>query len=169
VGVAEIERELDPLDILVNNAGVTSDVFLHHMSREQWQRVIDVNLVRCSIGAGRLSRACVSGVNISSINGQEGQVGQVNYAATKAGILGFTRALAAEGARKNVTVNAIARGYRDSAMVSTVSLEVLRTVTSGIPVGRLRAASDFARAVVFLAKDEAGFVTGATFSINGGC
>jgi acetoacetyl-CoA reductase len=173
LGVAQVEREIGPIDILVNNAGITSDVSLHHMTREQWQRVIDVNLGSMfnmcrHVIEGMRERNFGRIVNISSINGQKGQFGQVNYAATKAGILGFTRALALEGARKNVTVNAIAPGYCDTDMVSAVSPDVLKTVIAGIPVGRLGAPADVARTVIFLSQDEAGFVTGATFSINGG-
>ncbi len=173
MGTAQVEREVGPVDILVNNAGITSDVSLHHMTREQWQRVIDVNLGSMfnmcrHVIEGMRERNFGRIINISSINAQKGQFGQVNYAATKAGILGFTRALALEGARKNVTVNAIAPGYCDTDMVSAVAPDVLKTVIASIPVGRLGAPSDVARTAVFLAKDEAGFVTGATFSINGG-
>ena len=172
-GIAQVEREVGPIDILVNNAGITSDVSLHHMTREQWQRVIDVNLgsmfTMCRpIVEGMRERNFGRIINISSINGQKGQLGQVNYAAAKAGILGFTRALALEGARKNVTVNAIAPGYCDTDMVSAVPPDVLKAIIAGIPVGRLGVPSDVARTAVFLAKDEAGFITGATFSVNGG-
>ncbi len=173
LGVAQVEREIGAIDILVNNAGITSDVSLHHMTREQWQCVIDVNLGSMfnmcrHVIEGMRERNFGRIVNISSINGQKGQFGQTNYAATKAGILGFTRALALEGARKNITVNAIAPGYCDTDMVSAVSPDVLKTVIAGIPVGRLGAPLDVARTVAFLVKDEAEFVTGATFSINGG-
>jgi acetoacetyl-CoA reductase len=173
LGIAQVEREVGSIDILVNNAGITSDVSLHHMTREQWQSVIDVNLGSMfnmcrHVIEGMRERSFGRIINISSINGQKGQVGQVNYAATKAGILGFTRALALEGARKNVTVNAIAPGYCDTEMVSTVPPDVLTTIIAGIPVGRLGAPLDVGRMVVFLAKDEAGFITGATFSVNGG-
>jgi acetoacetyl-CoA reductase len=172
-GVAQVEREVGPIDILVNNAGITSDVALHHMTRDQWQRVIDVNLGSMfnmcrPIIEGMRERNFGRIINISSVNGQKGQLGQANYAATKAGVLGFTRALALEGARKNITVNAIAPGYCDTDMVSAVPPDVLKTIIAGIPVGRLGAPSDVARMAVFLAKDEAGFITGATFSVNGG-
>jgi acetoacetyl-CoA reductase len=172
-GIAQVEREVGPIDILINNAGITSDVSLHHMTREQWQRVIDVNLGSMfnmcrPIIEGMRERNFGRIINISSINGQKGQFGQVNYAATKAGILGFTRALALEGARKNVTVNAIAPGYCDTDMVSAVAPDVLKAIIAGIPVGRLGVPSDVARTAVFLAKDDAGFITGATFSVNGG-
>lgn len=172
-GIAQVEREVGPVDILVNNAGITSDGSLHHMTREQWESVINVNLgsmfnmCRHVIG-GMRDRNFGRIINISSVNGQKGQFGQVNYAAAKAGILGFTRALALEGARNNVTVNAIAPGYCDTDMVSAVSPDVLKTIIAGIPVGRLGDPLDVARTAVFLAKDEAGFITGATFSVNGG-
>jgi acetoacetyl-CoA reductase len=143
------------------------------MTREQWQSVINVNLGSMfnmcrHVIEGMRDRNFGRIINISSINGQKGQFGQVNYAAAKAGILGFTRALALEGARKNVTVNAIAPGYCDTDMVSAVPPDVLKTIIAGIPAGRLGAPSDVARTVVFLAKDDAGFITGATFSVNGG-
>ena len=173
LGIAQVEREAGPIDILVNNAGITSDVSLHHMTHEQWQRVIDVNLGSMfnmcrHVIEGMRERNFGRIINISSVNAQKGQFGQTNYAATKAGILGFTRALALEGAHKNVTVNAIAPGYCDTDMMSTVAPDVLKTVIARIPVGRLGMPSDVARTAVFLAKDEAGFITGATFSINGG-
>lgn len=173
LGIAQVEREVGPIGILVNNAGITSDGSLHHMTREQWQCVIDVNLGSMfnmcrHLIEGMRERNFGRIINISSVNGQKGQFGQVNYAAAKAGILGFTRALALEGARKNVTVNAIAPGYCDTDMVSAVPPDVLKTIIAGIPVGRLGAPSDVARAAVFLAKDDAGFITGATFSVNGG-
>jgi acetoacetyl-CoA reductase len=173
LGVAQVEREVGPIDILVNNAGITSDASLHHMTREQWQSVINVNLGSMfnmcrHVIEGMRDRNFGRIINISSINGQKGQFGQVNYAAAKAGILGFTRALALEGAGKNVTVNAIAPGYCDTDMVSAVPPDVLKTIIAGIPVGRLGAPSDVARTAVFLAKDDAGFITGATFSVNGG-
>jgi acetoacetyl-CoA reductase len=172
-GIAQVEREVGPIDVLVNNAGITSDVPLHHMTRDQWQCVIDVNLGSMfnmcrPIIEGMRERNFGRIINISSVNGQKGQFGQVNYAATKAGILGFTRALALESARKNITVNAIAPGYCDTDMVSAVPPDVLKTIIAGIPVGRLGTPSDVARTAVFLSKDEAGFITGATFSVNGG-
>jgi len=173
-GIEQIAADLGgPVEILVNNAGITRDGTMHRMSDEDWHAVIDTNLsscfnmCRCVIepmrerGFGRI-------VNIGSINGQAGQYGQVNYAAAKSGIHGFTKALAQEGAAKNVTVNAIAPGYVDTDMVRAVPEEVLKKIIAGIPVGRLGQASDIARGVMFLAADDAGFVTGSTMSINGG-
>ena len=161
------------IDILINNAGITSDAALHHMTREQWQRVVEINLGSMfnmcrHVIEGMRERNLGRIVNISSINRQKGQFGQVNYAATKAGILGFTRALALESAPKNITVNAIAPGYCDTDMVSAVPSDILKSIIAGIPVGRLGTPLDVARAAVFPSKDEAEFITGATFSINGG-
>ncbi len=172
-GISLVEHELGPVDILVNNAGIASDAVLHRMDADQWWRVIHTNLGSMF----NMSRQVVEGmrerdfgriINISSVNGEKGQLGQTNYAAAKAGILGFTKSLALEGARKNVTVNAIAPGYCDTDMVSAVSPEVLKNIIASIPVGRLGNPSDIARMVVFLAAEEAGFITGATFDINGG-
>jgi acetoacetyl-CoA reductase len=172
-GIGQVQREVGAIDILINNAGITSDAALHHMTREQWQRVVEINLGSMfnmcrHVIEGMRERNFGRIVNISSINGQKGQFGQVNYAATKAGILGFTRALALESARKRITVNAIAPGYCDTDMVSAVPSDVLKSIIAGIPVGRLGTPSDVARTAVFLSKDEAEFITGATFSINGG-
>ena len=170
---AEIEKDLGPIEILVNNAGITRDTTMHRMTFEQWKEVIDTNLS----GVFNCSRAVIEGmrerrfgriVNIGSINGQAGQYGQVNYAATKSGIHGFTKALAQEGAGKNITVNAIAPGYVDTDMVRAVPPEVLEKIIAGIPVGRLGKADDIARGVIFLTADNADFVTGSTLSINGG-
>ncbi len=171
--VKQIENDLGPIDILVNNAGITWDGFLHKMSPEQWNRVIEVDLTSCY----NLSRCLIEGmrerafgriINISSINGQEGQFGQTNYSAAKAGIIGFTKALAQEGASKGITVNAICPGYVNTDMVAAVPEKVLQSIIAKIPVGRLGEPEDIARGVVFLAADEAGFVTGSTMTINGG-
>ncbi len=172
-GIAAIEKDLGPTDILINNAGITSDAILHRMTPEQWWRVINndlgsvFNMCRNIIG-GMRERGFGRIVNISSVNGQKGQAGQTNYAAAKAGILGFTRSLALEGARKNITVNAVAPGYCDTDMVAAVPPDTLKTIVAGIPVGRLGTPEDIARVVAFLASAEAGFINGATFSVNGG-
>lgn len=172
-GIAQVEHEFGPVGILVNNAGITSDTVLHRMTPEQWWQVINTNLGSMfnmcrNVVEGMRARGFGRIVNISSINGQKGQIGQVNYAAAKAGILGFTKALALEGARKNVTVNAIAPGYCDTDMVAAVSKEVLQTIIAAIPAGRLGTPADVGRMVAFLADDDAGFITGATFEVNGG-
>jgi len=172
-GIAQAEHELGPIEILVNDAGITSDGVLHHMSPDQWWRVINTNLGSMfnmcrNVIEGMRERGFGRIVNISSINGQKGQFGQTNYAAAKAGILGFTKALALESARKNVTVNAIAPGYCDTDMVAAVSEQVLQAIVAAIPVGRLGTPADVGRMVAFLADDEAGFITGATFEVNGG-
>jgi len=172
-GVAQVEAEVGPIDILVNNAGITRDGTIHKMDHEMWQAVIDTNLgscfnmCRCTI-EGMRARKFGRVVNIGSINGQAGQYGQVNYAAAKSGIHGFTKALAQEGARSNITVNAIAPGYIDTDMVAAVPADVLEKIKARIPVGRLGHASEIARGVVFLTADDAGFITGSTLSINGG-
>lgn len=172
-GVAQVEKDLGPVDIVVNNAGITRDGTLHRMDHEKWQAVIDTNLSSCF----NMCRATIDGmrerefgriVNIGSINGQAGQYGQVNYAAAKSGIHGFTKAMAQEGAAKGITVNAIAPGYIDTDMVAAVPEPVLEKIVAKIPVGRLGKASEIARGVCFLVDDEAGFVTGSTMSINGG-
>jgi acetoacetyl-CoA reductase len=172
-GVADVVKQLGPIDVLVNNAGITRDTTIHKMTPEQWEHVIHTNLTSCfnmsrllidsmrARGFGRI-------VNIGSINGQAGQYGQVNYAAAKSGIHGFTKALAQEGAAKNITVNAIAPGYINTDMVRAVPQPVLEKIVAKIPVGRLGEASEIARGVLFLVADEAGFVTGSTLSINGG-
>jgi len=172
-GVAQIEADLGPVDVVVNNAGITRDGTMKRMSYDAWKEVIDVNLGGCfnmtkAVWAGMNERKFGRIVNIGSINGQAGQYGQVNYAAAKSGIHGFTKALAQEGARVNITVNAIAPGYIDTDMVAAVPEEVLDKIRSRIPVGRLGHAEEIARGVAFLVSDEAGFITGSTMSINGG-
>jgi acetoacetyl-CoA reductase len=172
-GVAKIVAEVGPIEILVNNAGITRDGTLQKMDRDMWDAVLDTNLGSCynlckltfefmrSAKFGRI-------VNIGSMNGQAGQYGQVNYAAAKSGIHGFTKALAQEGARFGITVNAVAPGYVDTEMVRGVPPEVLQKIIARIPIGRLGKTSDIARGVVFLTADESDFVTGSTLSINGG-
>lgn len=171
--VAKIEAEVGPVDIVVNNAGITRDGTLLKMTYDMWDEVIRVNLGGCFNMAkatfpGMRARKFGRIVNIGSINGQAGQYGQVNYAAAKAGIHGLTKALAQEGARVNVTVNAIAPGYIDTDMVAAVPADVLEKIVAKIPVGRLGQASEIARGVVFLTGEDAGFVTGSSLSINGG-
>ena len=172
-GVAQVEAELGPVDIVINNAGITRDGTLMKMDYAAWREVIDTNLGGCfnmakATFAGMMTRGWGRIVNIGSVNGQAGQYGQVNYAAAKSGIHGFTKALAQEGAKKGVTVNAIAPGYIDTDMVAAVPPDVLGKIVARIPVGRLGAAAEIARGVVFLCGEEAGFVTGSTLSINGG-
>lgn len=172
-GVAEIEAELGPVDVLVNNAGITRDGTMKRMTRQAWDEVIDVNLGGCfnmakAVWAGMNDRRYGRIVNIGSINGQAGQYGQVNYAAAKSGIHGFTKALAQEGARAGITVNAIAPGYIDTEMVAAVPPDVLEKIVARIPVGRLGHADEIARGVTFLCSEDAGFITGSTLSINGG-
>lgn len=171
--VSKITSEVGPVDILINNAGITRDGTMHKMTYEQWNAVIQTNLTSCF----NMSRAVIDSmrernygriVNIGSINGQAGQYGQVNYAAAKSGIHGFTKALAQEGAAKGITVNAIAPGYIATEMVKAVPEKVLEKIVAKIPVGRLGEASEIARAVAFLVSEDAGFVTGSTLSINGG-
>ncbi len=171
--VGKVEAEHGAVDIVVNNAGITRDGTLLKMTYEMWREVIDVNLGGCFNMAkaafpGMRARKFGRIVNIGSINGQAGQYGQVNYAAAKSGIHGFTKALAQEGARVGVTVNAIAPGYIDTDMVAAVPADVLEKIVAKIPAGRLGQASEIARGVVFLTGDDAGFVTGSTLSINGG-
>src|SRR3977135_109110 len=168
-----IAKEFGPIEILVNNAGITRDGTMRKMSRANWDQVLDTNLGGCfnmckAVWEGMLARNFGRIVNIGSINGQAGQYGQVNYAAAKSGIHGFTKALAQEGAAKGITVNAIAPGYVDTDMVSAVPANVLEKIVARIPVGRLGQAHEIARGVAFLVADEAGFITGSTLSINGG-
>jgi acetoacetyl-CoA reductase len=172
-GVKKVEVEIGPVDVLVNNAGITRDTTMKRMDRQKWQEVIDTNLGGCfnmakAVFEGMLGRGYGRIVNIGSINGQAGQYGQVNYAAAKSGIHGFTKALAQEGARAGVTVNAIAPGYIDTDMVAAVPEDVLAKIVSRIPVNRLGKAEEIARGVAFLVDENAGFVTGSTLSINGG-
>ena len=171
--VSRIEIDLGAVGILVNNAGITRDGTLHRMDFEQWNAVLQTNLSSCynmcrNVIDGMRERGFGRIVNIGSVNGQAGQYGQVNYAAAKSGIHGFTKALALEGAAKGVTVNAIAPGYVDTDMVRAVPEKVLEKIIATIPVGRLGYASDIARAVQFLVADDATFITGSTLSINGG-
>jgi acetoacetyl-CoA reductase len=171
--VARVESEIGPVEVLVNNAGITRDAMLHKMSVEQWREVIDVNLGGCF----NMCRAVIEGmrerrfgriVNMGSVNGLSGQLGQSNYAATKAGLIGFTKSLALEGAARNITANVVAPGYTDTSMVGAVPAEVLSQILKTVPAGRLATPAEIARAVVFLASDDSAFITGITLSINGG-
>jgi acetoacetyl-CoA reductase len=171
--VKQVEAELGPVDVLVNNAGITRDAVLHRMTEEQWNEVIHVNLASIfnmtrNVIEGMRERNYGRIVNISSINGQKGQIGQTNYSAAKAGMIGFTKALAQENAKKGITVNTIAPGYVDTEMVSAVPKPVLDQIIAGIPVGRLGMADEIARCVAFLASEDAGYITGTTLSVNGG-
>jgi acetoacetyl-CoA reductase len=173
-GIARVERDLGPIDVLVNNAGITRDTTLHRMKPEQWQAVIRTNLD----SAFNMSRGVIEGmrergfgriINISSINGQKGQFGQSNYAAAKAGLVGFTKSIAQENAAKGITINVVAPGYIGTEMVRAVPDDVLKAkILPQIPVGRLGEPEEIARCIVFLAADDAGFITGATLSANGG-
>ncbi len=173
-GVARVEADLGPVDVLVNNAGITRDAMLHKMAPENWRAVIATNLdsvfnMTRNVIEGMRARGFGRIVSISSINGQKGQMGQANYSAAKAGIIGFTKALAQENAFKGITVNAVAPGYIATEMVMAVPEEVLKTkVIPLIPVGRLGEPEEVARCVVFLAGDDAGFITGSTLTANGG-
>ena len=172
-GCSRVTGELGPVDVLVNNAGITRDTTILKMTYQQWKEVIDTNLGGCfnmakGVFPGMRERKWGRIVNIGSINGQAGQYGQVNYAAAKSGIHGFTKALAQEGAKFGVTVNAIAPGYIDTDMVAAVPSDVLEKIVARIPVGRLGGAHEIARGVAFLASEAAGFLTGSTLSINGG-
>jgi len=171
--VNEITADHGPVDIIVNNAGITRDGTMRKMERKSWDEVLDTNLGGCfnmckAAWESMLGRSFGRVVNIGSINGQAGQYGQVNYAAAKSGIHGFTKALAQEGAAKGITVNAIAPGYIDTDMVAAVPPNVLEKIVARIPVGRLGHADEIARGVLFLVADEGGFITGSTLSINGG-
>lgn len=168
-----VEADLGPVDVVVNNAGITRDAMLHRMTPEMWNEVIRVNLnsmynMSHPIIDGMRNRNWGRIINISSINGQKGQMGQANYSAAKAGVIGFTKALAQETARKGITVNCIAPGYIDTDMVAAVPEKVLEGIIAQIPIGRLGRASEIARCVTFLASDDAGFITGATLTANGG-
>ncbi|CAM4300771.1 acetoacetyl-CoA reductase [Novosphingobium lubricantis] len=172
-GCARVAAEVGPIDIVVNNAGITRDGVLHKMSFDDWNEVMRINLGGCFNMAkatfpGMRERGWGRIVNIGSVNGQAGQYGQVNYASAKSGIHGFTKALAQEGAKFGVTVNAIAPGYVDTDMVAAVPAPVLEKIVAKIPVGRLGQAEEIARGVVFLTAEEGGFVTGSTMSLNGG-
>lgn len=171
--VQQVESEVGPIEVLVNNAGITRDGTMHRMSFEKWNAVIQTNLSSCfnmcrAVIEGMRDRSFGRIVNIGSVNGQAGQYGQVNYAAAKSGIHGFTKALAQEGAGKGITVNAIAPGYIATEMVRAVPENVLEKIVATIPVGRLGEAHEIARAVEFLVAEDAGFITGSTLSINGG-
>ncbi|MBB5573762.1 MULTISPECIES: beta-ketoacyl-ACP reductase [Rhizobium] len=173
-GIAKVQDELGPIDILVNNAGITRDAMFHKMTPQQWHDVINTNLTGLfnmthHVWQGMRDRSFGRVINISSINGQKGQMGQANYSAAKAGDLGFTKALAQEGAAKNITVNAICPGYIGTEMVLAVPEKVLNErIIPQIPVGRLGEPQEIARIAVFLASDDAGFITGSTISANGG-
>ncbi|WOJ90866.1 acetoacetyl-CoA reductase [Methylocapsa polymorpha] len=172
-GIAAVTRDIGPVDILVNNAGITRDSSLHKMTLDQWRAVIDVDLGGCfntcrAVIEGMRERQFGRIVNISSINALSGQFGQTNYAAAKAGVIGFTKALALEGASRGITANAIAPGYTDTEMVRAVPEAILKEIVASIPVGRLATPDEIARCVLFLVGEDAGFITGATLSINGG-
>ena len=172
-GIAAVEREFGGIDILVNNAGITADCTFHKMSPAAWHQVIDTNLGGCF----NMCRAVINGmrargygriINLGSVNGQSGQFGQTNYAAAKAAIIGFSKSLALESASHGITVNVVAPGYTDTAMVAHVPAPVLEKIVACIPVGRLAQANEISRAIAFLASEDAGYITGATLSINGG-
>jgi len=172
-GVAEVEAKLGPVDVLVNNAGITRDSAFHKMTPQQWQEVIDTNLsglfnMTHQVWSGMRDRNFGRIVNISSINGQKGQFGQANYSSAKAGDLGFTKALAQEGATKGITVNAVCPGYIGTEMVNAMADEIIAKITAQIPVGRLGTPDEIARCVLFLVSDDAAFITGSTLSANGG-
>ncbi|MFO0389247.1 MAG: acetoacetyl-CoA reductase [Alphaproteobacteria bacterium] len=172
-GIEKILADVGPIDILVNNAGITRDAAMHKMDAEGWDHVIDTNLNSCFY----MSRAVIESmrerkfgriINISSLNGQLGQFGQTNYSAAKSGIFGFTKALARETASRGITVNAVAPGYIETDMTKTVKEDILKAIVANIPVGRMGKPEEIARAVLFLAADEAAFITGETLSVNGG-
>jgi acetoacetyl-CoA reductase len=172
--IKQVEKDLGPIDVLVNNAGITKDTMFHKMTKEHWDAVIGTNLnglfnVTRPVWEGMRARKFGRVINISSINGQKGQMGQVNYSASKAGDIGFTKALAQEGARAGITVNVICPGYIGTEMVKAIPQDVLeKSILPQIPVGRLGEPHEIARCVVFLASDDAGFITGSTISANGG-
>ncbi len=172
-GVDGVTSVLGPVDILINNAGITADAMLHRMTPEQWWEVLRINLgamfnMSRQVVPGMRERAYGRIINIASVNGRKGQAGQTNYAASKAGVIGFTRALALEGAPKNITVNAIAPGYCDTDMVAKLAPDTLHAITMGIPIGRLGQPADIGRVAAFLAAEDAGYITGATIDVNGG-
>ena len=172
-GIVTVENEVGPIEVLVNNAGISRDAMLQKMSHDQWEQVMRTdldsvfNMTRPVINAMR-ERGFGRIINISSINGQKGQLGLTNYCAAKAGMIGFTRALALESARKGITVNAIAPGYVKTELLANVSEDVMKAIVGQIPVGRLGEADEVARCVLFLAADEAAWITGSTLTINGG-
>ena len=171
--VEQVEKDLGPIDILVNNAGITKDGMFKKMSKEKWYAVMDINLdglfnMTKPVVEGMTDRGWGRIINISSINGQKGQLGQTNYAASKAGMHGFTMALAQEVARKGVTVNTVSPGYIATEMVMAVSEDIRNSIIAGIPVNRLGTVEEIAALVDFIASEEAGFATGADFSMNGG-
>src|ERR1041384_3966888 len=173
-GLKQVETDLGPVEVLVNNAGITRDAPFHRMTPEYWNQVINTNLnslfnMTRPVWEGMRSRKFGRVINVSSINGQKGQFGQVNYSSAKAGDLGFTKALALEGARAGITVNAVCPGYINTEMVQAVPKDVLeKNILPLIPIGRLGEPDEIARCVVFLASDEAGLITGSTISANGG-
>jgi acetoacetyl-CoA reductase len=172
-GLRQAEREVGPIDVIVNNAGITRDGMLHKMTPEQWNEVIAVDLsslfnMTRPVIEGMRARGWGRIINIASINGQKGQMGQVNYSAAKAGVIGFTKALSQECAKKGITVNAVAPGYIDTEMVHAVPEDVMKGIVAAIPVGRLGTATEIGRCVAYLASDDASFITGSTLTINGG-
>ncbi|PTL84291.1 acetoacetyl-CoA reductase [Vitiosangium sp. GDMCC 1.1324] len=172
-GIQRLTEKLGPIEVLVNNAGITRDAMLHRMQPDHWAAVIQANLTACfnlcrEVVPGMREREFGRIINIGSINGQTGQLGQTAYAAAKAGLHGFTMALAREGASKGITANLVAPGYIDTDMVRTVNPEVLQRIIAQIPVGRLGSPEEVARTVLFLASDESGFITGSTLTVNGG-
>lgn len=173
IGTSQVESEIGPIEILVNNAGITRDAVLHRMDFSAWRAVIETNLTSCfnmcrSVVSGMRRRRFGRIVNISSINGQKGRFGQTNYAAAKAGILGFTKALALETASLGITVNAVAPGYTETDMVDAIPEDIRQTIVARIPEGRFARPEEVASVVCFLAADAAGFITGATIAVNGG-
>ena len=171
--VAEVEARFGPVEILVNNAGITRDGFFHKMTPEQWQQVVSVNMdslfnMTRQVIEGMRERGFGRIVNISSVNGQKGQAGQTNYAAAKAGMIGFTKSLAQENATKGITVNCVAPGYINTEMMGTIPETVMQKIVGGIPVGRLGEAEEIAACVAFLVRDDASFITGSTLTANGG-
>lgn len=172
-GIQDVQDQLGPIAVLVNNAGITRDAMMHKMTGDMWREVINTNLnslfyMTQPVLEGMRQNNFGRVISISSINGQKGQMGQTNYSAAKAGVIGFTKALAQETARKGITVNCIAPGYIDTDMVAAVPEKVLESIIGGIPVGRLGTAEEIGSMVTYLASDQAGFITGATMTVNGG-